>query len=302
MDTVVGVCGKLIGSLAVSVLIGLHEVGVVLVVGGERGHEQQALGKGGVEALDAQDAVHAVATHHLDLVAHIGGVLEEHRGRSVVDRGENHRRALFLGLGELVGEGGLRIVLEGLLVDDLELGLGSLLLERIGDAGRIGVAGVVEQNELLVAVVGSEELSSVNALVGVGEAHLEDIGLALGDVRGRSGRGDHEDLGILRCDLGHGNGSAGGGGADERLHAPVGKGIERGDGLLAVGDVIFALAHEVIGVVGEILAAELDAVAHGEAVRSGGTGLGTDGTNLELAAVGVGRCGAAVATLRGATG
>lgn len=86
VDAIVGVGGKLVRRLAVGVLIRLDEIGVLLIVGGKRGHEQHALGKRGIEAFHREQAVHAVGTHERHVVAHILGVLEQNGRRRVVDR------------------------------------------------------------------------------------------------------------------------------------------------------------------------------------------------------------------------
>ena len=297
MHAVIGVGCELVGSIAVLVLVSIDEVGVLLVVGGERGHKQQALGKGGVEALHAQDAVHAVAAHHLDVVAHVLSVLEQDRRRCVVDRREDHGGAGLLGLGELVGEARGRVVLKGFFVNDLELGLSGLGLKGIGNARRIGVAGVIEEHELLVRILLSQELGSVDALVGVGKANLEDAILALGDVLGRRGRGDHERLGVLAALGGNGNRCARGGRADEGLHTPVQKIIKGVDGLLAVGLIVLGLAGKRKLLGGEILAAKLDGLSNGLAIGGICTGQRADGTDLKRS---VARSGTAIAAVGGA--
>ncbi len=299
MHAIVGVGGKLVGGIAVLILVSVDEVGVLLVVGGERGHEQQTLSKRGIEALNAQDAVHAVAAHHLDVVAHVLGVLEQDGRRRVVDRRKDHGGAGLLGLGQLVRKARGGVVLKGLLVNNLELGLSGLGLKGICDARRIGVAGVIEQHELLVRILLRQELGSVDTLVGVGEANLEDAILAVGDVLGGRGRGDHERLGVVTALGGNGNRRTRGGRADEGLHAPVEQGIEGVDGLLAVGLVILGLAgkRQLLG--REILAAKLDTLGNGLAVGRVGTGQRADGADLKRS---VARSGTAIAAVGGAAG
>ena len=134
MDAVIGIGGKLVRRLVVGILIGLDEVGILLIVGRERGHEQYALGKRGVEALNGEQAVHAVGTHERHVVAHVLGVFEQNGRRRVVDRGKDKRGADLLGLGELVGKARGGIVLKGLGIDDVELGRLGLLGKSVGNA------------------------------------------------------------------------------------------------------------------------------------------------------------------------
>ena len=183
------------------------------------------------------------------------------------------------------------------LVNNLELGLSGLGLKGICDARRIGVAGVIEQHELLVRILLGQELGSVDALVGVGEANLEDAILAVGDVLGGRGRGDHERLGVATALCGNGNRRTRGGRADEGLHAPVEQGVEGVDGLLAVGLVILGLAgkRQLLG--REILAAKLDTLGNGLAVGRVGAGQRADGADLKRS---VARRGTAVAAVGGA--
>ena len=119
MDAVIGVGGKLVGRLVVGVLIGLDEVGILLVVSRKRGHEQYALGKRGIEAFHGEQAVHAVGTHERHVVAHVLGVLEQDGRRRVVDRGKDKRGSGLLGLGELRGETRRGIVLKRHSRDDI---------------------------------------------------------------------------------------------------------------------------------------------------------------------------------------
>ena len=182
VDAIVGVGGKLVRRLVVGILIGLDEVGVLLIVGGKRGHEQYALGKRGIEAFHREQAVHAVGTHERHVVAHILGVLEQNGRRRVVDRGKDECGAGLLGLGELRGETRGGIVLKGLGIDDVELGSLGLLGKGVGNARAIRIAGVVEQGDLGIRVLLCQKLGSAGAHGGIGEANLKDRGLVLGDV------------------------------------------------------------------------------------------------------------------------
>ena len=191
----------------------------------------------------------------------------------------------------------VKLVLEGLLVDNLELGLSGLGLKRICNARRIGVAGVIEQHELLVRILLRQELGSVDTLVGVGEANLEDAILALGNVLGGRGRGDHERLGVVTTLCGNGNRRTRGGRADEGLHAPVEQGVEGVDGLLAVSLVVLGLADKRQLLGREILAAKLDSLGNGLAVGRVGAGQRADGADLKRS---VARSGTTVAADGGA--
>ena len=297
MDAVVGVGGKLVRGLVVLLLVCLDEVGVLLVVGGERGHEQHALGKRGVEALHREQAVHAVGAHERHVIAHVARILEQNGRRRVINRRKDERGAGLFGLSQLVGKARGRVVLKGLGVDDIELGLLGLLGKGIGNARAVRIAGVVEQGDLGVCVLLSQELRGARAHGGIGEADLEDRGLVLGDVERRGRRRDHEHVvGNLARD---GDGGTGGDGADERLHAPVAQGIEGVDGLLAVGDVVLGLKRELEVLGREILDGELGALLDRDAIGCRGTGQRADDTDLECA-VFIG--GAAIRATRRTTG
>ena len=81
-------------------------------------------------------------------------------------------------------------------------------------------------------------------MVGIGKADLEDAILAVGDVLGGRGRGNHKRLGVVAALGGNGNRRTRGGRADEGLHAPVEQGVEGVNGLLAVGLVVLGLADK----------------------------------------------------------
>ena len=297
MDAIVGVGGKLVGRLVVGILIGLDEVGILLIVSRKRGHEQYALGKRGIEAFHREQAVHAVGTHEGHVVAHVLGVFEQNRRRRVVDRGKDKRGAGLLGLGELVGKARGGIVLKGLGIDDVELGRLGLLGKSVGNARAIRIAGVVEQGDLGIRVLLGQELRGAGAHGGIGEANLKDRGLVLGDVERRGRRRDHEHvIGNLARD---GDGGTSRDGADERLHAPVAQGIEGVDSLLAVGDIVLGLKREFEVLGREILGGELGTLLGRNAIGCRGAGQRADDTDLEgLAVIG----GAIVRTTRRATG
>ena len=296
MDAVIGIGGKLVGRLVVGVLICLDKVGVLLIVGRERGHEQHALGKRGIEALNGEQAVHAVGAHEGHVVAHVLGVLEQDGRRRVVDRRKDHGGAGLLGLGQLVGKARGGVVLKGLGIDDVELGCLGLLGKGIGNARAVRIAGVVEQGDLGVRILLGQELRGAGAHGGIGEANLEDRGLVLGDVERRSRRRDHEHIvGDLTRD---GDGGTSRDGADESLHAPVAQGIEGVDSLLAVSDVILGLKREFEVLGREILGGELGTLLGRNAIGCRGAGQRADDTDLEgLAVIG----GAALRATRRAT-
>ena len=110
-------------------------------------------------------------------------------------------------------------------------------------------------------------VSGGNALVGVGEADLEDVVLALGNVGGGGGGGQHEGA-VIVAGIGNGDGSAGGGGADEDLHAPVHHGVVGVDGLLAVGLVVLLLILELdLAVAGvDLIDGQLSALNNGQTI------------------------------------
>ena len=87
VHTVVAVGGELVGEDVVSLLELLHEGlgAIVLRTRAERGHEQQALRQGLVEAVHVQHTVHAVAADEQGGVAHLLGLGQDEGGGGVVD-------------------------------------------------------------------------------------------------------------------------------------------------------------------------------------------------------------------------
>ena len=213
INAVIGVRGELVGNFAVHFLVLLDEGGGALVggVGVERGQEHNALGQGSVKALHGEDAVHAVHAEEGGLIAHGLGLAEDDGGGLIVDGEEHEVGAGVLGGGELNGEvrgGGIG---EGGLGDDLESALGfGFLHEGIADALGVSVVVTIDNSDLCARHVLGDVVSRAGALVGVGEADLEDVVLILGHIGGGSGRGQHKGAVGVRL-VGNGQGSAGGG-------------------------------------------------------------------------------------------
>ena len=157
---------------------------------------------------------------------------------------------------------------------------------------------------LLVNVTGSS-----GALVGVHEAHLEHVILALGGSLGRGRGGQGKDP--VRIVL-HGGGFAGlgGDGAQGELHAPVLQGVVGIDGLFGVVHVVLIAQLELdVAAQGvDLIHSQLCAVLGCHAVDGGIPGQRASATNLEGSAsggaggsiVGAGIGGAAVIGAAGA--
>ena len=213
VHAVIGVGSELVGLHAVLLGVGLDEAlgRSVLGVDGERSQEHDALGERGIEAGHGEDAVHAVHAEEGGLIAHGLGLAEDDGGGLIVDGEEHEVGAGVLGGGELNGEvrgGGIG---EGGLGDDLESALGfGFLHEGIADALGVSVVVTIDNSDLCARHVLGDVVSRAGALVGVGEADLEDVVLILGHIGGGSGRGQHKGAVGVRL-VGNGQGSAGGG-------------------------------------------------------------------------------------------
>ncbi len=285
VHAVIGVGSELVGLHAVLLGVGLDEAlgRSVLGVDGERSQEHDALGERGIEAGHGEDAVHAVHAEEGGLIAHGLGLAEDDGGGLIVDGEEHEVSASVLGGGELNGEvrgGGIG---EGGLGDDLEGALGfGFLHEGVADALGVSVVVTIDNSDLRARHVLGDVVSRAGALVGVGEADLEDVVLIGGDVGGGSGRGQHEGAVSVRL-VGNGQGSAGGGGADEDLHPLVHHGVVGVERLLAVSLIVLLEEGELDGGIAgvDLLDGELRAVDDGLAVDGGAAGQRAAGAEHE---------------------
>ena len=196
VDNVVSVSSELVRSVAVSVNIsGNESLGLlVLCVSSERSQQHQALSQRGVEALDGEDAVHAVAAEEGRGVAGLVGDDQDLRSFLIVDGQEDQISASLLALGNLGGQVRLVVGSEGLIGDDLQALLSSLSLELIMNAAAVSIGRVVDDADLGGQLVICDVVSRSNALVGVGEADLENIVAGVDDVNSRGRRGHHEHV------------------------------------------------------------------------------------------------------------
>ena len=268
VDAVIAVSGELVGLGAISGSVSVNERLVGFIGGGERGHEHQTLSKGSVEAGHGQDAIHAVHAEESGSIAHGLSLGEDDGSGLIVDGEEDEVSTGILRTGQLDGEVGSGIVGESALIDDLESALiGGFLHEGVADALGVSVVVTVDDGDFGTSEVFSHVVGSANALVGVGEADLEDIVLARGDVGGGSGRGQHKGA-VIVADIGNRDGSAGGGGADEDLHAVVHHGVVGVNGLFAVGLIVLREELKLDGAVARVdfIDGELHALLDGHTV------------------------------------
>ena len=275
VDDVVAVGCELVGQEAVHLGRELtHKAlgGFVSGVGIEGGHQGQALGESQVKALHGQDAVHAVTAEEGGLVADLVGVGQNLRGLGVVDGQENQVSACVLALGHLGGEIGLAVLGEGGLADDVEAQLLGLGLEAVGHACGIGVGGIIEHADLGSQILFSHQHGGVDALVGVGEAHLVDVAAGHGDIHGGAGGGQHEDL-VVGSFGSHCQTAAGGDGTCVELHAPVLQTVVACHSLLAVGLVVLKLEGNLQAAPGvDLFHGDLHTHLDGHAVGGVGSG------------------------------
>ena len=186
-----------------------------------------------------------------------------------------------LGLVQLRGEVGVGIIGEGDLGNNLHtqfLGAGN---ESGSNTGGISVRVVVQDSQLGAQTVGLHIVGSSDTLVGVGEAHLEDVVLAVGDVGGGSGGGQLEvtvSIGLA----GNSHAGTGGGAAVQDLHAPVLQVVVSVDALFAVSFVVLEVQLELDAALGVDLGnCDLSALLGGDTVGSGVAGQGADAADLD---------------------
>ena len=178
------------------------------------------------------------------------------------------------------GEVGVGVIGEGLLSHDLQAHLGGLGDEALGDAGGVGVAVVVDHSHLGSQAIFRHIVGSGDALVGVSEAHLEDVILAGSDVGGGSG-GSQLKVALVEGLSSHGDAGSGGGAAIDDLHAVALQGVVGVDGLLSVTLVILKLQGELDTAQGvDLVHRDLSPLLGGDAIGGGGASQGTDAADL----------------------
>ena len=168
VDTVIRVCGELVGGLAVLGLIRGNEGLGALVLGvrGEGGQEHDALGQGGVEALHGEDAVHAVHAEEGGLITGGLGLGEDDGSLLIVDGQEHDGGAGALGGVDLDGEVRGGVGGEGALGDDVHTLGGSFGLEGVADALGVGVVVLIDDGHVLTGKVLGNVVGGAGALVG----------------------------------------------------------------------------------------------------------------------------------------
>ena len=282
--------GKLVGGLAVEALILSDEGhgGVVGGVGVEGSQQHNALGQGGVEALHGQDAVHAVHAEELGLIAHGVGLGEDQRGGLIVHGQEDQVGALLLGVGELDGKVIGGVGGEGGVAHDVQTQLLRLGHKLVLDAGGVHIVVLPDDVHVLAQVLLIDILGGGQALVGVGEAHLEHVVFVGDDVGGGGGGGQGEDP-VLEVVLGGGDAGLGGDGAQGDLHAPVLQVVEGVDGGLrhVLVVLIVQLELNVAALRVDLVHRDLGAPVGGQAVDGGVAGEGAGGADLEGGAGGI---------------
>ncbi len=265
-------------------VLGHERLGLfVLGIGGERGEEHQALSQRGIEAFEGEDAIHAVHAEEGGRIAHVIGLGKDGGSGGVVDGQEHEIGAGGLRSGQLNGEVSGGVVGEGAFVNDLDGLFAALSHEAVADALGVSVIVAVDHGDLRIGEVLGHVVSGSGALVGVGEADLEHIVLAVDDVRGGSG-GSQAEHAVGVSLGGNGDGGAGGHGADLDLHTPVEQGVVGIDGLFAVSLVVLALQlklHAAGGV--ELVDCDLGGVDNGIAIDGGGAGQGAADADLKRA-------------------
>ena len=127
VNNVISVSRELVRGVAVGFLISRDECLGLFILGvrSERSQQHQALGQRGVEAINGEDAVHAVAAEEDRLIAALVGSDQDLGSLLIVDGQENQISTGLLALGNLGGQVGLVISGKCLSGNDLEV-LGSM--------------------------------------------------------------------------------------------------------------------------------------------------------------------------------
>ena len=285
VHAVIGVGSELVRGLVVErgLVVGHKgDGGLVFAVGGERAQHHQAVGHGGVKAVHAQDAVHAVAAEEGGLIADAVGGDQHLAGLLVVDGQEHQVGPGLLALGDLGGQVALVVGREGRLRDNVQPQLGGVGRKGLVDAGRVRVGRVIDDADAGAQAVGADVVGGRNALVGVGEAHLEDVVAGQGHVLRRGGRGQHKQV-VGRSLRADGQARVARDGAQQDLHAPVLQvvvGVQRGLGVAGVV-LKLELEHGVARGFVDLLHGQFLAVLHGGAVQGVGAGRGADAAQLD---------------------
>ena len=290
VDDIVAVSGELVGHQAVHLLLELGDEGLGCLIGSvgiEGGHQNQALGQSGVEAFHGQDAVHAVTAEELGSVADLVGVGQNLRSLGVVDRQEHQISTGVLALGHLGGQVGLVVGGEGSGGHNLNAQLSGLLAEALVQAGGVVVGGVVDDTDLGTGELGGYQLSGGSALVGVGEAHLEDV--VTGQSQRLGGGGGSQVEHVVGGGLGsHSQSGTGGNLTGHDLHTPVLQHVVSGNGLLAVSLIVLSVELDLQTALGvDFLNGHFHAGLHGQAI--GGGAAGQRAGHADLHGAGTGR-------------
>lgn len=147
--------------------------------------------------------------------------------------------------------------------------------------GGVGVAVVVDDGDLGAQAVLLDVISGGEALIGVGEADLEDVVPPAGHIGGGGG-GSELEVAVVEGFGGHGYAGSGGGAAVDELHAVALELVVGVDGLLGVALVILEIQGELETAQGvDFRYGDLGALLRGQAVHGGGAGQGADAANLD---------------------
>ena len=155
-----------------------------LLIGGvrrKRSQQHHTLGKLRVKAVDRQNAVHAVHAEENGLVAVGVRLIQDCGGRRAVDGQEHKIGAFVLRVvklhGVVNGVGVAAHLGNDIQAEDLRL-IDEVLINAVG----VGAGVIVDHGDLGVGHMLVDVLRRGAALIGVGEADLEHIVLARGDL------------------------------------------------------------------------------------------------------------------------
>ena len=189
VDAVVSVSCELVRNLSEFLFVLVDKVYCKLIcsVCGERSQQIDAFCQRSIKAFQAKDSVHTVNAEESGLVTHSVRLCEDQGCGIIVNGQEKDVCACFLSFAKLYCEV-LRVgIIKGSLVNDGEVLGACLSYECIVNALGIVVIILVDDSYLAAQISMSGDIvRACSSLVGVCEAHLENISESAGKVKGET--------------------------------------------------------------------------------------------------------------------
>ena len=158
----------------------------------ERSQQVCTLRKGSIEALNLKDAVHAVNAEIINIIAHRNRLSHKRSNGFAVNRKEQNICARLFCSGELGGKLGFVCFLKSSGINNVNTFGCRFGNEFFINAYGISIVASVNNGNGFADSVLGHIVRRADALVRVGEAHLEYMGFALNYLYGRCGRSEHK--------------------------------------------------------------------------------------------------------------